>query len=239
MGKALEALKRGLAPFVSREFIDRHQRNTVAVMKAQLGRSIQNPKRPFDELDVAALLKVIRDSWNEVYRKTLGPAERSLVQELRGVRNSWAHQRPFSDDDTYRALDSTHWLLVAVSSPSAATVGKAKDEFLRQRLKRRRLARRHGGLYHQDRQRGGRTAAGRVSPSAWRRSCGKYLRGRVVTYGQVAEEAGSPGAAMAVGNIMRDLPEGTDVPWWRVIRAGGAISEHAPDDCIRGSKARG
>ena len=37
------------------------------------------------------------ESWNDVFRKTLGPAERSLVSELRDVRNKWAHQEPFSE----------------------------------------------------------------------------------------------------------------------------------------------
>jgi methylated-DNA-protein-cysteine methyltransferase-like protein len=49
-------------------------------------------------------------------------------------------------------------------------------------------------------------------------------RGRVVTYGQVAVELGSPAAARAVGYALANLAEDTDVPWWRVINAGGAIS---------------
>jgi methylated-DNA-protein-cysteine methyltransferase-like protein len=48
--------------------------------------------------------------------------------------------------------------------------------------------------------------------------------GRVVTYGQVALELGSPAAARAVGYALNYLPADTDVPWWRVINAGGAIS---------------
>ncbi len=46
------------------------------------------------------------NQWNDVFRKTLGQAERTLVSELREVRNRWAHQEPFSSDDAYRALDS-------------------------------------------------------------------------------------------------------------------------------------
>ena len=49
-------------------------------------------------------------------------------------------------------------------------------------------------------------------------------RGRVVTYGQVALELGSPAAARAVGYALHALPQGSDVPWWRVINAQGAIS---------------
>lgn len=42
--------------------------------------------------------------------------------------------------------------------------------------------------------------------------------GRVMTYGSVAASCGSRGARM-VGQIMAYY--GSDVPWWRVIRAGG------------------
>ena len=45
---------------------------------------------------------------------------RKLVSELREVRNSWAHQNPFSLDDTYRALDSVQRLLSAVSAAAEA-----------------------------------------------------------------------------------------------------------------------
>ncbi len=49
-------------------------------------------------------------------------------------------------------------------------------------------------------------------------------RGRVVTYGQVAVMAGRPGAARAVGWSMHTLPDGSKVPWHRVINSRGAIS---------------
>lgn len=45
-------------------------------------------------------------------------------------------------------------------------------------------------------------------------------RGDVVTYGDVAAEAGYPGAARAVGTLLRNS-EG--LPWWRVVGAGGRI----------------
>jgi hypothetical protein len=74
------------------------------------------------------------NQWNDVFRKTLGPAERSLVSELREVRNRWAHQRPFSTDDAYRALDSIARLLTAVSASEASEVDKLKVELLRVRF---------------------------------------------------------------------------------------------------------
>jgi alkylated DNA nucleotide flippase Atl1 len=46
-------------------------------------------------------------------------------------------------------------------------------------------------------------------------------RGTVLTYGEVAEESGHPGAARAVGNFL-SRGEG-DLPWWRVVTANGRL----------------
>jgi methylated-DNA-protein-cysteine methyltransferase related protein len=51
---------------------------------------------------------------------------------------------------------------------------------------------------------------------------GALRPGEVLSYGEVAQEAGHPGAARAVGNLLRRGPAG--VPWWRVVRADGAIA---------------
>jgi methylated-DNA-protein-cysteine methyltransferase related protein len=49
-------------------------------------------------------------------------------------------------------------------------------------------------------------------------------RGKVVSYGGVAAMAGKPRAARAVGTLMRELPDGSKVPWWRVINSRGEVS---------------
>lgn len=46
--------------------------------------------------------------------------------------------------------------------------------------------------------------------------------GDLVTYGEVAAEAGYPGAARAVGSLLRRAPADT-FPWWRVIAASGKL----------------
>jgi len=48
--------------------------------------------------------------------------------------------------------------------------------------------------------------------------------GRVATYGQIAFLAGLPGHARQVGFALRGLPEGSTVPWQRVVNAQGEIS---------------
>jgi methylated-DNA-protein-cysteine methyltransferase-like protein len=49
-------------------------------------------------------------------------------------------------------------------------------------------------------------------------------RGRVATYGQIADLAGLSGHARQVGYAMAALPSGTAVPWHRVINAQGMVS---------------
>ena len=134
VGSAMDTLKAGLAPFASREFIRHHRGQTNQMLQQILGEPAQDPKKPFHRLDAAALLRVMWASWNDVYRDVLGQAERSLVSELRDVRNRWAHQEAFSSDDAYRALDSTHRLLTAVSSPASGEVETMKMELLRVRF---------------------------------------------------------------------------------------------------------
>ena len=51
--------------------------------------------------------------------------------------------------------------------------------------------------------------------------------GRVATYGQVAAMAGLGNAARQVGYALHSLPEGSAVPWQRVINSRGEVSQRA------------
>jgi len=132
VGKAMDLLRAGLAPFVEREVQSAVKAGTVRMDAVR--RYSEDPMlgaKPIAQWDVAGLLKLMWETWNDVFGRTLGRAERSLVQELRDWRNKWAHQEPFSSDDADRALDSISRLLTAVSAPQADEVGKIKMELRR------------------------------------------------------------------------------------------------------------
>ncbi len=50
--------------------------------------------------------------------------------------------------------------------------------------------------------------------------------GRVMTYGQLAVLAGSPGAARQAGFVLGGLAGSDELPWQRVINAQGRVSTH-------------
>ncbi|EKM0364203.1 MGMT family protein [Cronobacter turicensis] len=54
-------------------------------------------------------------------------------------------------------------------------------------------------------------------------------QGCVTTYGEVARLAGSPRAARQVGGVLKRLPEGSKLPWHRVVNRRGEISLTGPD----------
>lgn len=132
VGKALELLRQGLAPYAEREL---QSEKGKAVPPENLLRLSNDPnlaEKPVGEWDVAALLKLMMATWREVFRITLGHAERSLVSELLEWRNRWAHQGHFSSDDADRALDSAARLLTAVSATQQAEeIDRMKKELRR------------------------------------------------------------------------------------------------------------
>jgi len=62
-------------------------------------------------------------------------------------------------------------------------------------------------------------------------------KGKVATYGGVAQKAGMSRAARRVGLALRGLPANTKIPWHRVVNAQGRISlpeGSAPHNTQRG-----
>ena len=132
---AIVRLREGLGPFVARELEARFK----LVPRGKLDRMANDAtlkNRPIEQWDVAALLRVMEATWNDVFRPTLGSrTERSLVSELLDWRNKWAHQVPFSGDDTHRALDSAERLLRSIGAAQAEDVGRIRRELLNEQMR--------------------------------------------------------------------------------------------------------
>lgn len=132
VSKAMDLLAEGLQPYIEREFLAKYGNYWVAEVAKNWPYEFNwNNSQNFD---VNVLLRMMWDQWNEVFRNTLGYAERSLISELRETRNRWAHQKPFTSDDTYRVLDSVERLLNSISAPQVAELAPMKQEALRLRF---------------------------------------------------------------------------------------------------------
>jgi methylated-DNA-protein-cysteine methyltransferase-like protein len=63
-------------------------------------------------------------------------------------------------------------------------------------------------------------------------------RGRVATYGQVADLAGMPRHARLVGRTLSNLPPGSRLPWHRVVNAAFTISARGDDRAMTEQRRR-
>src|SRR5260370_23576016 len=104
VGRTLDLLKSGLRPFIERELRAIHKDNWIKA--AMLAVPAWQTTKATVEFDVQALRTILWDNWNDVFNKTRGPAERSLVSELSYIRNRHAHQKTFSCAAPNPALDS-------------------------------------------------------------------------------------------------------------------------------------
>src|ERR1035437_5180699 len=132
VGKALDLLRDGLRPYVERELKTTYKNHWLETAKPSFP-VWQQPGNDGEGLnwDSQAILQVMCDLWADCFKEILGASERNLAFELRDVRNKWAHQKTFSTDDAYRAIDSVTRLLEAVSAPEVDAADQMKQEILR------------------------------------------------------------------------------------------------------------
>jgi predicted AAA+ superfamily ATPase len=139
----LDVLLRGLRPYVLRELKGRFgdqwwslavKDSLRGVVGAEARWAQMTDEERFELLDVQALLTVMGNVWNDVFQSQLGYVGRSYVSEIREARNSWAHQRAFTADDAYRALDTMQRLLSMTGGEGQEELKKLSQELLRQRF---------------------------------------------------------------------------------------------------------
>ena len=144
VGRILEAMKEGLAPFIVREYRQAFGQRYGDEMEMVLS-TPSYPGLPPDAwtsvealvkaLDVQDCLNLMWRRWNEAFQDKLGHAGRSYVSEMIEARNNWAHQGAFSNDEAYRIADTAARLLKMVSAgEEAAAVEEMGRDLLRLRF---------------------------------------------------------------------------------------------------------
>lgn len=106
------------------------------------------------EADPSALIRLMLERWDDAFHVELGYRVKNLLYEIRDVRNDWArNRRYFDDDETDRALDSIERLLNAIgSAKETSRVKEVKQNRRRARyvqtLEARPFARTHPDTSH-------------------------------------------------------------------------------------------
>ena len=150
VGKALELVRDGLLRPVDRALVSFIGTDWPENLSASSGQPTRAANRPDLSLLISGI--IAPDLWRNLWSKQFSNAHRSLVFELREVRNRWAHQEAFSSDDTYRALDTMERVLEAFRAPEQrAQVRSLRIELQRQvfdaerRTQQRRVERQTSG----------------------------------------------------------------------------------------------
>ncbi len=143
IGKGLQILRAGLAPYIQRELKSAHKARwwvtgVEGVLQGAVGmdalKEVGSPEERFERLDIQALLVILWSNWDVAFKDELGHVGRSYVSELREVRNHWAHQQPFNPEDTFRALDTMARLIEMAGGQGLEDLQELSREMLRRRF---------------------------------------------------------------------------------------------------------
>ncbi len=132
ISKGFRILLNGLVPYMAREFNNEFgdnwwQEAVIDVLYDDQKRDLPSSGEwaiLVDSLDIARSLLLFDLHWQRVFRKKLSFDYRTWAKELVGVRNRLAHLGgdDFSDDDTWRALDTMSRLLDQIDTDGAEEV---------------------------------------------------------------------------------------------------------------------
>src|SRR5688572_10875134 len=90
VGRALDSLRAGLAPYLQRELQSKFGPNWESQVTTRV-QQVRTDRRGEIHWDVQSLLKVMVDTWRDVFEGQLDRYERTMVSELIEIRNRSAH----------------------------------------------------------------------------------------------------------------------------------------------------
>jgi hypothetical protein len=121
IGRALESARAGLLKYATEEMervygTNWHQRarESLPGWQKTMGAELV--------LDIQALIAIVLDPRHEGFALLKVPRSRTLLFDLREIRNTFAHQKEAGDTYTNRALDTVELLLEAVKAPQATAI---------------------------------------------------------------------------------------------------------------------
>ena len=133
LNEAMDVLKDGLIPYVETQLEAKLGEKWIEKFQSE-NRYVKLADDGSVHWDVQLLCKTISGGyWNTIFGDQLDRIVRTYTNELLDIRNNLAHEKQFSGDDTYRALDTMQRLCEQVgASVNAKMLGEAKQNHQRQ-----------------------------------------------------------------------------------------------------------
>jgi hypothetical protein len=124
----LADFRTGFEPFVITVLKSTHGADWFTVL-----RNTPDLRTPLDarvlQLDATALVRIILAHWDSTFGRVLSAADRSLLHEIRSVRNRWAHQASIPLDDVDRLADNVIRLLTSIRADHTVNVIAQREAF--------------------------------------------------------------------------------------------------------------
>ena len=128
----LADFRTGFEPFVITVLKSTHGADWFTVL-----RNTPDLRAPIDarnlRLDATALVRIILAHWDSTFGRVLSAGDRSLLYEIRSVRNRWAHQASIPLDDVDRLADNVIRLLTSIGAEHTGNVSRQREAFRVQR----------------------------------------------------------------------------------------------------------
>ncbi|MBO0907787.1 DUF4011 domain-containing protein [Arthrobacter sunyaminii] len=112
IGRTLEILSKALEPYIDRAMAELSPGIDWPMLLARKDELAGRGLKTYKASDVQTQLRVLTERLGNLgYPFALPPEAGAYASELRQVRNLWAHNEPFTDDDVVRAIDTAVRLL--------------------------------------------------------------------------------------------------------------------------------
>lgn len=124
----LHVFQQGYEPFVITAIRSIHGNSWLEVIKNTPDLRVNTQQQPL-RLDATAIVRIMLHHWDSTFSRVLTATDRSMLFEVRQMRNKWAHQGSINIDDVDRLADNVTRLLVAINATNASQAKQLREDW--------------------------------------------------------------------------------------------------------------
>jgi hypothetical protein len=124
----LHVFQQGYEPFVITAIRSIHGSSWLDVIKNTPDLRVNTQQQPL-RLDATAIVRIMLHHWDSTFSRVLTVTDRSMLFEVRQMRNKWAHQGNINADDVDRLADNVTRLLTSINAPNASQAMQLREDW--------------------------------------------------------------------------------------------------------------